>query len=54
MCGASRLKNKDETSPEGQVSDLEASESGIGTCTNVVISDKYVLTAAHCTEGSAR
>ena len=43
-CGISVPKKLNETAPEGQVSD-----SGVhGTCTNVVISDKYALTAAHC------
>ena len=29
----------------------EAYDSNAGTCTNVIISDRYALTAAHCFEG---
>ena len=43
MCGAKRKKNEDETPPEGQIKNPETT-----TCTNVIISDKYALTAAHC------
>ena len=38
-----RRKNEDETPPEGQIENPDSE-----TCTNVIISDKYALTAAHC------
>ena len=47
MCGSNKRKEKlDEATMEILESQVEA--GGFGTCTNVVVSDKYAITAAHC------
>ena len=50
MCGSSRPKEKlDEATMEILNSQVGAGEiDEIGTCTNVIVSDRYALTAAHC------
>ena len=47
VCGSNKRKEKlDEATMEILESQVEA--GGFGTCTNVVVSDKYAITAAHC------
>ena len=48
MCGSNKPKEKlDEATIEILESQVE--DGGCyGTCTNVVVSDKYAITAAHC------
>ena len=50
MCGSSRPKEKlDEATMEILNSQVGAGEiDEIGTCTNVIVSDRYAITAAHC------
>ena len=47
VCGSNKPKEKlDEATMEILQSQVE--EGGFGTCTSVVVSDKYAITAAHC------
>ena len=50
MCGSNRPKEKvDEAIKEILNSQVGAGEiDEIGTCTNVIVSDRYAVTAAHC------
>ena len=49
MCG--ERKSLDEIPDLLDASNEEVGEYDGGTCTNVIISDRYALTAAHCFEG---
>ena len=48
VCGSNTVKEKlDEATAEILNSQVEKDDT-IGTCTNVIVSDKYAITAAHC------
>ena len=48
VCGSNTPKEKlDEATAEILNSQVEKDDT-IGTCTNVIVSDKYAITAAHC------